>query len=155
MSAKVPMTDEGYHKLIEETKRLENERPRIKKAIALAREKGDLKENADYHAAREELSMLNARISDINDKLARSIIIDPSKMEAGKITLGHTVTIRRVGDKKEIKRTLVGEGEASVAEGKILTTSPIGSALMGQAKGDVVTVNLPKGPVEFEIIEIE
>jgi transcription elongation factor GreA len=148
------MTQEGYSKLMDETKELEKQRPGIKKAIEEAREKGDLRENADYHAAREDLAMLNARLSDINDKLSRAIIIDPSKNADGKITLGHTVTLKKVSDGKEIKRTLVGEGEANVVQGKILTTSPIGSALMGQAKGDVVTVTLPKGPEEFEIVDV-
>lgn len=154
MAANVPMTEEGYNKLMDEVKELEKQRPAIKKAIEEAREKGDLRENADYHAAREELSMLNARLADINDKLSRAIIIDPSKNSDGKISLGNAVTLKRLADGKELKRTLVGEGEANVIQGKILTTSPIGSALMGAKKGDTVTATLPKGPEEFEVIEV-
>ena len=154
MSETTPMTQEGFDKLKGEADELEQRRPLIKKAIEEAREKGDLSENADYHAAREDLAMLNARLSDIHGKLASAVIVDPSKAPKGKVSLGNTVKLIRVTDGKEIIRTLVGAGEADVVSGKILTTSPIGAALIGHEVGDHITVNLPKGAEEFEIREI-
>jgi transcription elongation factor GreA len=154
MTASIPMTPEGYAKLKTEANELEKRRPGIKEAIETAREKGDLRENADYHAAREELGMLNARVESIHGKLANAVVVDPSKAPEGKAVLGSTVTIKRVADGKELTRTLVGEGEADVASGKILTTSPVGKALISHEEGDVVTVELPKGPSEFEILSI-
>lgn len=147
-----PMTQSGYEKLCAEAKELENRRPGIKQAIELAREKGDLKENGDYHAAREELGMLNAKISDIQSKLQDAVIVDPNQAGDGSIALGHTVTLRRISDDREFVRTLVGVGEDDVSSGKILTTSPIGKAVMNHRVGDVVTADLPRGPEEFEIM---
>lgn len=155
MSAQVPMTQEGYEKIKNEVDELESRRPGIKNAIEEAREKGDLRENADYHAAREELGMLNAKISMLNTKLANAIIVDPSQFQDGKVGLFKTVTFKRVKDGKEMKRTLVGEGEADTATGKILATSPVGKALIGAEIGDVVVAELPAGPVELEILGIE
>ncbi|MFW5857785.1 MAG: transcription elongation factor GreA [Planctomycetota bacterium] len=150
----VPMTTEGYARLQGEMETLEAERPRIKAAIEAARALGDLRENADYHAAREELAMLNAKISDIGDKLSRAVVVDTSKAPEGKAVLGSTVRIRRVRDGRELTRTLVGAGEADVSSGKILTTSPIGAALIGHEAGETVAAELPKGAEEFEILEI-
>ena len=155
MSAQVPMTQDGYDKIKAEIDELENRRPEIKKAIEEAREKGDLRENADYHAAREELGMLNAKISMLNTKLANAIIVDPSAQPEGKVTLFKTVTFKRVKDGKEMKRTLVGEGEADPSSGKILATSPIGQALIGKEVGDTVTAQLPAGPMDLEITAID
>lgn len=155
MSAQIPMTQEGHDKISKEVEELENRRPGIKNAIEEAREKGDLRENADYHAAREELGMLNAKISQLNTKLANAIIVDPSQCEEGKVSLFKTVTFVRVKDGKEMKRTLVGEGEADPASGKILANSPIGVALIGSVVGDIVTADLPAGPMELEIIAID
>lgn len=155
MSDAVPMTEQGMAKLREEMAELEKQRPAIKEAIEVAREKGDLRENADYHAAREELAMLNARIAQVNGMLANAVLIDPSKAPTDKAVLGHTVTIKRIKDGKEITRTLVGAGQADPAAGKILTTSPIGKAVIGAGIGDVVTAELPAGPAEFEILKIE
>lgn len=154
MSASTPMTPEGYAKLKAEVEELERARPAIKEAIKHAREKGDLRENADYHGAREELGMLNARIEGIYGKLANAMVVDLSKAPEGRVVLGSTVKIKRVSDGQELTRTLVGEGEADVASGKILSTSPVGSALINHEVGDVVTVTLPKGPEEFKIISI-
>ncbi len=155
MSAQFPMTQEGYEMIKKEVDDLENRRPGIKNAIEEAREKGDLRENADYHAAREELGMLNAKISMLNTKLANAIIVDPSQFEDGKAGLFKTVVFKRVKDGKEMKRTLVGEGEADPASGKILVTSPVGKALIGAKVGDIVVAELPAGPVELEVIGIE
>ncbi len=154
MSAQFPMTQEGYEMIKKEIDDLENRRPDIKKAIEEAREKGDLRENADYHAAREELGMLNAKISMLNTKLANALIVDPSQFEDGKVGLFKTVSFKRLKDGKEMQRTLVGEGEADPASGKILATSPIGKALIGSKVGDVVTAELPAGPMELEILAI-
>ena len=155
MSAQVPMTQEGYEKIKHEVDELENRRPGIKKAIEEAREKGDLRENADYHAAREELGMLNAKISMLNTKLANAIIVDPSQFEDGKVGLFKTVAFKRLKDGREMKRTLVGEGEADTASGKILVTSPVGKALIGAKVGDVVIAELPAGPMELEVLTID
>ncbi len=155
MSAQFPMTQDGYDMIKKEVDDLENRRPEIKKAIEEAREKGDLRENADYHAAREELGMLNAKISMLNTKLANALIVDPSQFEDGKVGLFKTVTFKRVADGKELKRTLVGEGEADPASGKILATSPVGKALIGAKVGDVVTADLPAGPVELKVTAID
>lgn len=155
MSAQVPMTKDGYDKILAEINELEARRPMIKKAIEEAREKGDLRENADYHAAREELGMLNAKISHLNTKLANAVIVDPSDAPEGKVSLFKTVTFKRVKDGVEMSRTLVGEGEADPASGKILATSPIGQALIGRTVGDTVTAALPAGPMDLKIVRIE
>lgn len=155
MSAQFPMTQDGYESIKNEVDELENRRPEIKKAIEEAREKGDLRENADYHAAREELGMLNAKISMLNTKLANAIIVDPSQFEDGKVGLFKTVIFKRMSDGKEMSRTLVGEGEADPSSGKILATSPIGKAMIGAKVGDVVVADLPAGPMELEILGIE
>ena len=151
----VPMTEEGMAKIKIQMAELEKRRPEIKKAIEEAREKGDLRENADYHAAREELAMLNAKIAQLNGMLANAVLVDPSKAPKGTVVLGHTVTFKRVKDGRELTRTLVGAGQADTATGKILTTSPIGKALIGHKVGEVVTAELPAGPCDFEILKIE
>jgi transcription elongation factor GreA len=155
MSDLIPMTEEGMRKLRNDMAELEKRRPEIKTAIEVAREKGDLRENADYHAAREELAMLNAKIAQINGMLANSVLIDPDKAPTDRIVMGHTVTFKRVTDGRELVRTLVGAGQENTAEGKILTTSPIGKALIGANIGDVVTAELPAGAQEFKIINFE
>ncbi len=155
MPESVPMTQEGHAKLRAEREDLERRRPEIKKAIEEAREKGDLRENADYHAAREELGMLNARIEQIEGMLARAQIVDPSKAPAGTAVLGSTVTFKRVKDGQEMTRILVGAGQADPTTGKILTTSPIGQALVGHQIGEVVVAQLPGGPMELKIVKIE
>lgn len=155
MSESIPMTEQGMAKLREEMAELERRRPDIKKAIEVAREKGDLRENADYHAAREELGMLEARIAQLNGMLANAVLVDPSKAPKDKVVLGHTVTIKRLKDGREITRTLVGAGQADPKAGKILTSSPIAKALIGHGIGEVVTAELPAGPADFEILKIE
>ncbi|MFH0909991.1 MAG: transcription elongation factor GreA [Planctomycetota bacterium] len=154
MPDNVPMTSDGYRNLQAEIEALEKRRPAIKKAIADARARGDLSENADYHAAREELAMLNARLHDLQDKVARAVVVDPSKAPEGRVAFGNTVTLRRLSDGAEMERMLVGAGEADVAAGRILTTSPVGSALIGHEVGDRIIISLPKGDEEFEIVSI-
>jgi len=150
----IPMTQNGYHKLQQEVRELESRRPDIKASIEQARARGDLSENADYHAAREELAMLNARLAELHGKLARSHVVKPEDAPEGKAALGSTVRLRRKRDGREFTRTLVGAGEGDVASGKILTTSPMGAAMIGHEAGDTVTVSLPSGEQEFEILSI-
>ncbi|MDR0362708.1 MAG: transcription elongation factor GreA [Planctomycetota bacterium] len=151
----VPMTEEGMAKVKAEMSELEKKRPAIKLAIEEAREKGDLRENADYHAAREELAMLNAKIAQLNGLLANAVLIDPSKAPKGKVVLGCTVTFKRKSDGKSLVRTIVGAGQADPAAGKILVTSPLAKSMVGHAVGDVVTAELPGGAQELEIEKIE
>lgn len=155
MADQFPMTQEGYDKLKEEIAELEKQRPLIKKAIEEAREKGDLKENADYHAAREELSMLEAKVGMLNTKVANAVIVKPEDMPEGKVCLFKTVEFMRVKDKKKLTRTLVGEGEEDPTAGKILASSPIGKALIGHEVGETVVAQLPAGPTEFKILKIK
>lgn len=151
----VPMTEEGMAKIKAEMVELEKKRPAIKKAIEEAREKGDLRENADYHAAREELAMLNARIAQLNGMLANAIIIDPAKAPRNKVVLGCTVTFTRTGDQRTLVRAIVGAGQADPASGKILVTSPLAKAMVGHGPGETVTAELPGGAQEIRIDKIE
>jgi transcription elongation factor GreA len=151
----VPMTEEGMAKIKAEMAELERKRPGIKKAIEEAREKGDLRENADYHAAREELAMLNARIAQLNGMLANAVIIDPSKAPKDKIVLGCTVTFTRLKDKTKLVRTIVGAGQADATAGKILVTSPLAKAMVGHGPGETVTAELPAGTMDLRIEKIE
>jgi transcription elongation factor GreA len=151
----VPMTEEGMAKIKAEMAELERKRPGIKKAIEEAREKGDLRENADYHAAREELAMLNARIAQLNGMLANAVIIDPSKAPKDKVVLGCTVTFTRLKDKTKLVRTIVGAGQADATAGKILVTRPLAKAMVGHAPGETVTAELPAGAMDLRIEKIE
>ena len=150
---KVPMTASGLAALEEEFRHLKNvERPAISKAIGIAREHGDLKENAEYHAAREQQSFCEGRISEIESKLADSQIIDVSKIEpTGRVIFGTTVSLINLETDKTVVYQIVGEDEANVAAGKISVISPIARAVMGKEIGDEVIVKAPAGDIEFEI----
>jgi len=150
----IPMTEQGMILLKNEMAALEAKRPAIKKAIEEAREKGDLRENADYHAAREELGMLNARIAQINGMLANASLIDPAQAPPDRVALGATVTVRRVKDGSEMERVIVGAGQADPMQGRILATSPLARALIGHGVGAKVVAELPAGKAEFEIMKI-
>jgi len=154
---RVPMTVEGAEALREELQRLKTEvRPRIVKAIASAREHGDLKENAEYHAAREEQSFCEGRIAEIEGKLSVAQIIDVKSMQhTGKVIFGTTVTILNVDTDEERVYQIVGEDEADIKAGKISVTSPIARGLVGKAEGDVVQITTPSGLVEYEIDKVE
>jgi len=131
-------------------------RPQITQAIAEAREHGDLKENAEYHAAREQQSFNEGRIQEIESKLADAQVIDVKKIApTGKVIFGATVTLVDSDSGNEVRYKLVGEDEADLKAGKLSVMSPIGRALIGKAEGDVVTVKTPKGAVEYEIDGIE
>ena len=152
---KTPLTKDGEKKLQEELKNLKLERPKITKAIAEAREHGDLKENAEYHAAREQQSMVEAKIKDIEFKLGNSEIID-SKFSENKnqIIFGSTVELLNTKDNSKIKYQLVGEDEADLTKNKISFNSPIGKGLMNTKVGDIITILVPKGKLSFKVINI-
>ncbi len=152
---KVPMTVAGAEKLREELNRLKQiERPRVINAIAEARAHGDLKENAEYHAAREQQSFMEGRILEIESKLSSANIIDISQMEnTGRVIFASTVKLQS-GNEKTIEYQIVGEDEADIANNKISVTSPVARALIGKYEGDSVEVKAPEGTIVYEIIEV-
>ncbi|UZJ44522.1 transcription elongation factor GreA [Marinimicrobium sp. C6131] len=155
--SKVPMTVEGAEALREELNDLKKiQRPRISQAIAEAREHGDLKENAEYHAAREQQSFCEGRIQEIEGKLANAQVIDVKAIQpTGKVIFGTTVTIINCETDKEVTYRIVGDDEADVKANKISVNSPIARALIGKEEGDVVEVKTPGGDVEYEIDKVE
>lgn len=155
--SQVPMTVAGERALREELKQLKSvERPRITKAIAEAREHGDLKENAEYHAAREQQGFCEGRIQEIEGKLAAARVIDIAQIPyTGRVVFGATVTVINCDTDEEVTYRIVGEDEANVKIGKISVTSPIARALIGKEEGDVVVVAAPGGSIEYEIDKVE
>lgn len=153
---KYPMTKQGAEALETELKHLKSVmRPQISKAIAEARELGDLKENAEYHAAREQQGMVEARIRDIEGRLGNAQIIDITTIaHTGKVIFGTTITIANVDTDEEVVYQIVGEDEADIKQRKISVTSPIARALIGKEEGDIVAVKTPGGVVEYEIVEV-
>ncbi|MBP8771038.1 MAG: transcription elongation factor GreA [Thiopseudomonas sp.] len=153
---KYPMTLQGARALEEELKHLKTVmRPKITADIATARELGDLKENAEYHAAREQQGMSEARIRDIEGRLSGAQIIDVTTIPyTGKVFFGTTVEIANVETDETVTYQIVGEDEADLKQGKISVTSPIARALVGKEEGEVVVVQTPGGLMEFEIIEV-
>lgn len=154
---KVPLTVKGAEKLRAELEELKTVvRPRIIAAIATAREHGDLKENAEYHAAREQQSFAEGRIKEIEAKLSNAQIIDVTKLDpSGKVVFGATVEIEDLNAEKTVIYQIVGEDEANIKEGRISIGSPIARALIGKEVGDIVTVKAPGGNVEYEIFSIQ
>ena len=154
---KIPMTKNGEIKLRAELDQLKHtERPRIIKAIAEAREHGDLKENAEYHAAREQQSFAEGRIIEIQNKLGICQVIDITLIKpTGKVLFGTTVDIFNTGTEKSVSYQIVGDDEANVKEGKISVNSPIARALIGKQIDDVVDITTPGGQVEYEIENIQ
>lgn len=157
MSGKVPLTAKGAEKLREELKELKNvARPKVIEAIAEARAHGDLKENAEYHAAREQQSFIEGRIAEINAKLGNAQIIDVTTMPAtGKVIFGATVDLIEEETGDEVTYQIVGEDEADINEGKISVTSPIARALIGKQEGDIAEVQAPGGVKEYEIVDVK
>ena len=157
MMQKNPMTVEGEKALRQELDSLKtSKRPAIIEAIAIAREHGDLKENAEYHAAREQQSFVEGRIQDIEGKLSHSQVIDISQMPAGhRVVFGCTVVIINVQTDEISKYRIVGDDEADVNAGKISYLSPMAKALIGKEVGDVVQVITPSGEVEYEIDKVD
>ncbi len=152
-----PMTPEGEKSLRDELNHRKNtERPRISKAIGEARELGDLKENAEYHSAREEQGFNEARIRDIEAKLSSSQVIDVTTITYnGKIIFGATVSLLNVNTDDEVTYKIVGEDEADIKLGKVSVTSPIARSLVGKEEGDSVLVNTPGGQLEFEVDKVK
>ena len=153
---KFPMTVQGARALEDELKHLKTVmRPQITQAIAEARELGDLKENAEYHAAREQQGMVEARIRDIEGRLQNAQVIDVAALpRTGKVIFGVTVDIANVDTDETVSYQIVGDDEADIKQGKLSVSSPIARALVGKEEGDVVTVRTPSGVVEYEIVEV-
>jgi len=154
---KHPMTKEGADALqVELNKLKKEERPRITEAIADAREHGDLKENAEYHAAREQQGLVEARIKHLEATLSLAQVIDVTKLDAkGKVIFGSTVTVLNVDTDEEVTYKIVGNDEAHVADNKISVNSPIARALIGKTDGDEVVVQAPSGNIDYEIVEVQ
>ena len=157
MSDKVPMTVRGHELLEAELKRLKYEdRPRVIEAIAEARGHGDLKENAEYHAAKEQQGFIEGRIKELEGKLSHKHVIDVTAIDAkGKVVFGSTVEILEEETDREIEYKIVGEDEADIKDNLISYTSPIARALIGKSEGDVVSFQAPGGEKTFEILEVK
>lgn len=153
---RIPMTVQGEKALREEIQKLKGEdRPRVIEAIAEARAHGDLKENAEYHAAREQQSFIEGRILEVESKLSQSQVIDVTKIEkSGKVIFGTTVNLINVDTDENLCYQIVGEDEADIKGGKISISSPIARALIGKEEGEIVAVQIPSGTVEYEIDEV-
>jgi len=154
---KEPITVNGLKDLKSELENLKNiQRPKVVEAIAEARSHGDLKENAEYHAAKEQQALIESRVIAINDLIARANVIDVTKIENnGKVIFGSTVKMQDLGTDKKISYRLVGQDEADIKKNLIFFRSPIGKALIRKDKGEMVTVNTPSGERSFEILDVE
>ena len=154
---KEPITVNGLKKLKLELEDLKNvQRPKVVEAIAEARSHGDLKENAEYHAAKEQQGLIEGRVLAINDLIARANVIDVTKIENnGKVIFGSTTKLKDLETDKEISYKLVGQDEADIKKNLIFFKSPIGKALIGKNKNDIVAVNTPSGEKNFEILDVE
>jgi len=156
MDGQIPMTPEGNARLKEELKQLkEVERPKISREIGVAREHGDLSENAEYHAAKERQGWIEARIKDLEDKLSRAEIIDPARLSGSKVAFGATVKLSNIETEEESVYRLVGADEADLNLGSISITSPLARSLIGREVGDEVKVRMPAGERHYEILEVE
>ena len=156
MSDSIPMSRAGYNKIKTEVDNLENvEMPKIVNNIATARAEGDLSENAEYHAQRENQGLLQAKINLLRDKLARASIVDFSKIPKDEVAFGATVVVKDLDFDDEETYTLVGAGEEDYDTGKILVTSPIGQGLVGKKIGDTVKIAVPKGTINYEVVKID
>jgi transcription elongation factor GreA len=152
---RIPMTREGYERLRAELAQLRDvEMLEVTKRVAAARDMGDLSENAEYHAAREDQGMLQARINLLSDKLSRAELVDPSKLPKDAVVLGATVRIKDLEFDDEETFQIVGPGEDNPDQNKILPTSPIARGLMGKKKGEVAEIEAPRGMMRFEVLEI-
>lgn len=151
-----PMTPNGHKQIVDQLeKMIKIDRPKIIEAIASARELGDLKENAEYHAAKDAQGLLEAKIRLLEHKISLAQIIDTSKMENdGRVIFGSTIIIQNTENGKDLKYQIVGEDEANISESKISSKSPIAQGLMGKYEGDTVTIMTPEGANEFSIEEV-
>ena len=156
MEEREPMTVQGEMLLKKELETLLSERPKISKEIAAAREFGDLKENAEYHAAKEQQGLAEARIREIESKLSRAQVIDIMSIpSSGKVIFGTTIKLVKLTDELEVEYKIVGEDEADVQIGKISYSSPLSRALISKEEGDIIKFESPSGIQEYEIIEVE
>ncbi len=152
---KIPMTADGYNHLQEELKRLKTvDRPAIIRAIAEARDHGDLAENAEYHSARDRQSFIEGRLAEIEDKIARAEIIDVSKLSGSVIKFGARVTLADEETDEEQTFQIVGEDEADVSQGRLSVTSPLARALIGKQTGESVEVATPRGAKSYEVVTV-
>ncbi len=154
MPERVPMTPRGAKKLKEQLASLKEERPKISKEIEVAREHGDLKENAEYHAAKERQGMVEAQIKDIEDKLSRAEVIDPSKLSGTRVRFGAWVTVHNLDADQESRYQIVGADESDIEQGFISVSAPLARALIGKEIGDSVSVTLPGGTRNYEIVDV-
>jgi len=156
MSHSIPLTKESFEALQEELKRLiREERPRVIQDIAEARSHGDLSENAEYDAAKNRQAFIEGRIQELNGKLARAHVVDLKGLKPDKVVFGATVTLYDTATEEEVSYKIVGEDEADIKLGKISCTSPVGKALIGHKLDNTVTVKVPSGTKEYEIIDIK
>lgn len=157
MTGKVPLTERGAEKLRAELRELKNvARPRVIAAIAEARAHGDLKENAEYHAARDQQSFIEGRIGEINAKLGNAQVIDVSTLQqTGKVVFGTTVDLMEEESGEEVTYQIVGEDEADISSGMISITSPIARALIGKEESDIADVQAPSGIKSYEILAVK
>lgn len=155
-NGKVPITPAGFAKLKEQLKKLmTEERPRNMRDIEEARGHGDLSENAEYHAAKERQGFIERRIAELNSKIVRAEVIDPTKISIGKISFGSVVTLINLATEKEVTYQIVGEDEAEISEGKISVFSPMARAMIGREIGDEIEVRAPSGIIGYEILDIQ
>ncbi len=153
--SKHPMTPDGLEKLKIELKRLKSvERPKVIEAISVARDHGDLSENAEYDAAKEKQAFMESRVRDIENKIANAQVVDPSMMSTEKVVFGVLVTVFDLESEEEVRYQIVGADEADVSAFRISVTSPVARSLIGKKIGDLVQVVIPRGTREFEIIDI-
>lgn len=156
MSEKFPMTPSGYAAMKAHLSKLKNvDRPANSRAIEIARGHGDLSENADYSAAKEEQGLIEAKIRELEAKIAMAEVIDPTKLSGSRVKFGATVTIEDAESGDKQRYTIVGEHEADIKKGRISIGAPVARALIGKEIGDLVTVQSPKGKREFEVTEVE
>jgi transcription elongation factor GreA len=152
---KVPMTMDGFLRLEEELKHLKSvERPAVIRAIAEARDHGDLSENAEYHAARERQSFIEGRVAELEDKIARAEVIDVKKLSGKQVTFGATVTIADEDTDEKLTYQIVGQDEADIAEGRLSIGAPLARALIGKSVGDSAEVMTPGGAKSYEIVRV-
>ncbi|MBC8219932.1 MAG: transcription elongation factor GreA [Proteobacteria bacterium] len=155
MSESYPMTPLGYESLKTELKQLTSkDRPAVINAISTAREHGDLKENAEYHAAKEQQGFIEGRIQELNEKLALANVIDITKLSGEKVLFGATVSFVDVDTDEESNYQIVGADESDLQKNKISVSSPIARALIGKSVGDTLSIPIPKGKIEIEILEV-
>ena len=150
----IPVTAEGKRLMLQELEGLQARVPLIAKSIEEAREKGDLRENAEYHSAREEMSMTNARVAELKNKLANAMVVDASQIDTSRVAFSARIDLQDLKTKQTETWELVGEGQDDPLDNKILTSSPMGSALLGRKAGETVQVDAPGGLIKYKIVKI-